>query len=120
MVIADAQLAQMRAQVAARLPQTAEIQRIEQVSDGAGGWEEQPVTLATVPARLDPLSKQVMSDVIAGQEATVVRYQLTVPWYAPLEANCQVVVDGRAYQVVQLDADHGWRVSRRAIVSEVR
>lgn len=110
----------MRAQVTARLPQTAEIQRITQVSDGAGGWEEQPVTLATVPARLDPLTRQVLNEVIAGQEATIVRYQLTVPWDAPLEANCQVVIDGQAYQVVQIDADHGWRVSRRAIVGEIR
>lgn len=120
MVIADAQLARMRAQVVARLPQTAAIQRLERVSDGAGGWEEQPVTLATVPCLVDPLTKAVMAGLIARQEGTVVRYQLTLPYDAPLEANCQVVIAGRAYQVVQLDADHGWNVSRRAIVSEVR
>lgn len=120
MVIADAQLMRMRAQVTARLPQTATIWRIEQVSDGAGGWEEQPVTLATVPARLDPVTRQVLSAVIGGQEAVIVRYQLTVPWDAPLEAGHRVEIEGRAYEVVQLDAEHGWRVSRRAIVSEIR
>lgn len=119
-MIGAAQLARMRAQVAARLPQEATIQRLATVPDGAGGWVEAWVTLATVDCRLDPLGKAMNSEVIGQQEATVIRYQLTVPYDAAIEANCQVVIGGRTYQVVQLDADHGWNVSRRAIVSEVR
>lgn len=118
--ISDRQLARMRDQVAARLPQTATIQRVEQASDGAGGWTEQVVTVGTAACRLDPLSKQVQIGLATDVEALTVRYQLTLPYDAALDTNTQVTVEGRTYQVVQMDVDHAWRVSRRAVVSEVR
>lgn len=74
----------------------------------------------TVACRLDPVSQQMVAGVIADQQSVVVRYRLTVPHDADLRVEDKVQVDERTYRVLQLDADHSWRMTRRAIVSEVR
>lgn len=115
-------LAQMRADVERMLPDTAVIKAVTRTSDGAGGWSESwsPVTGGTVACRLDPMTKSERWAARAGQEMLAVQYQLTVPYDAPLAADRQVVVGGSVYEVVQMDVDHSWNVSKRATVREVR
>lgn len=117
------ELAQFRADILAALPDTSVIQAVTLTSDGAGGWSESWAAVAggTVECRLDPLRvANVQTGVIAGQESLTLRYQATVPYDAPLAANCRLVVNERTYEVVQLSDEHSWHFVKRAIVSEVR
>lgn len=120
MGLSTKKLTRMRAQVAELLPQSATIQRLTHTSDGMGGITTAVTTVATgVACRLDPVSQALVVGIIGAQETIAVRYRLTMPWDAALAADCQVVVDGRTYQVLQVDADQSWRTAVRAIVSEV-
>ena len=121
--VSDTLLARMRAQVSERLYDTAVIQSVSNASDGAGGvtptWSA--VVGGTVLCRLDPLGQTSMeAGVVANREALTVSYRLTMPYNAPIEENCRVVVNGNTYEVVALAVDHSKNVSRRGIVTEVR
>lgn len=122
-VISGGMLSAMRAQVLARLPDTAIIQALSKVSDGAGAFTETwgAVSGGTVLCRVDPLGTNTTeARVVANREALEVSYRLTVPYDAPIEQNNRVVVDGRTYEVVSLAIDHSWNVSKRAIITEIR
>lgn len=121
--LTDAQKAKMRADVLKMLPDTAVIQAGTVLSGTGGRWTEDyaPVTDGTVACRLDPMnSAGDRLGVDQSQETLDVQYQLTVPYDAPLNDNNRVVINGNTYEVLQLDRDHSWNVSRRAIVNEVR
>ena len=122
-VISGGMLAMMRAQVLARLPDTAVIQSVANVSDGAGGVTPTWGVGAggTVLCRVDPLGQiSTESGVVASREAMAVRYRVTMPYDAPINVNNRVVIDGDTYEVVSVTIDHSWNVSKRVIVSEVR
>lgn len=122
------QLAQMRQQVSiGMLPDTCVIMlagTAQIVIDDGGGFTEVPTaaTAGTVACRVDPIGQSSTSvlEEASLQEILPVQYQLTVPYDAPLAPNCKVVTAGRTYQVVKLEIDHSWNVSRRAIMVEVR
>lgn len=123
MLLSESELTAMRADVAQMLPQTAVISAPTWVSDGSGGGTvtHSAVTGGTVACRLDPLSlRSKEASLTAGQETLLVGYRATFPYDAPLAQNYQVVVDSHTYQIMQLDADHAQRVSRRAILQEMR
>lgn len=118
-MISTRQLARMRQQVEDRLPDTCVIQTHTGAKDSAGRptqtWAA--VTGGTVACRVDRMtSRQDMSFVDAAREQTEIRYQLTVPYDAPLEANCRVIHDGKTYEILQLDIDHSWNVSKKAFM----
>ena len=125
--LSSADLAQMRADVAYMLPGTCIIKLVgtAQITvDSAGGWTETPAaaTAGTVACRVDPVktsSSQLMTTQQL-QELVGIQYRLTVPYNAPLAPNCQVEYLSRTYQVVELEIDHSWNVSRRAIMVEMR
>lgn len=114
-------LNRMRAQFQQLLPDTCTIEQLTPVSDGAGGWSEswQAVPGGTVACRLDPLLSREQLEVAAGQPHEISEYLLTVPFDAPLAPAHRVVVNGQAYQVRHLMADHSWRVARRAYVTRL-
>lgn len=120
--LSDDDLTRMRAQVADLLPDTAVIAAPGWSSDGAGGGTvtHTPVSGGTVACRLDPLPKLQMTQEVAGGEVLTVKYVFTAPYDAPLDVDYRVTVAGEAYEVIHLDIDHSWRVSRRAIVAAVR
>lgn len=122
-VISDAQLAQWRVEVKQRLPDVAVIQAVARESDGAGGWAEVWTAVAggTVAGRIDPLTTTNARDQqIAGREALVITYRMTMEWDAPIAQDRRVVINNKTYEVISLDDEHSWRVSRRAIVTEAR
>lgn len=119
MSINATQLARMRAATEALLPDTAVIYTPANVSDGAGGTEAGYAAAGTVACRIDPITKQILNSLISMQEVQKVRYQLTVPYDAPLAQDTRVEIGGTCYDVIQLDVDHSWRVARRALISEV-
>jgi len=117
------ELAQMRSDVANMLFDTAIIQALGKVSDGAGAFTETwgAVVGGTVLCRLDPVGANATeAQVVAWREALEVSYRLTVPHDAPITVNNRVVVDNKTYEVVSLAVDHSSNVSKRAIITEIR
>lgn len=122
-MITTRQLAKMRQQVEDRLPDTCVIQASTNAVDTGGAFEKTwaAVTGGTVACRVDRLGQaQILNQVDALREQIEVRYQLTVPYDAPLAANYRVVHNTKTYDVLQLDIDHSWNVSKKAIVVERR
>lgn len=117
------QLTTFRNQVADILPTTCVIQTNAGTVDDTGAYESvwAAVSGGTVACRVDRLGQaQLMSQVDVMREQTEIRYQLTVPYDAPLAANCRVVTGGKTYDILQLDVDHSWNVSKKAIAVERR
>lgn len=120
--LSAAQLARMRAQVSDLLPGTAIIQSPTNTVDSMGGVTQAyaAVSGGTVACRLDPLKmKGSQLETYGGRETLTKMYQLTVPYNAPLASDYRVVIGTDTYQVVQLDTEHSWNVSKRGIVAEV-
>jgi len=119
--IGDDQLADMRAQVIELLPDTGVISQPGYVADGAGGGSVAytPVTGGTVPVRLDPYTLRNADKVLATREGLIIEYICTFPYNAPVAADYQVAVNGHTYQLIGLETEHSWNVSRRAYVSRV-
>lgn len=119
MTISDAQLARMRAQVP--LPDTGVVKSGTITADGAGGWTEGTAIHGTVSVRLDPLGSKGGDNGLYAQlrEGLRVDYQLTTEFDAPLAVNRYVTINGSNYQIVAMDIDHSWRVSRRALVARI-
>lgn len=114
-------LNRMRTQFAQFLPDSADIQAMTYVPDGAGGWSEvwQTVVGGSVACRLDALFQNNPVETIAAHEATVSEYLLTVPYDAPLDVHQRVIINGEIYQVRTLLTDHSWRVAKRAYVAKI-
>lgn len=121
--ISDSQLTAMRSQVANTLFGTCVISAPAFVSDGAGGGSVTytAVSGGTVACRIDPMgARQENVGINWQQEVLKVKYQLTVPYDAPLAADYQVTSEGHTYEIMQLDIDQSKRVARRAIITEMR
>ena len=116
----DALLDQIRGQIETyMLPGTAVISTKSLSSDGAGGWSESLAAAGTVPCRLDPIGNSSGKiDLLLGRETLEQMYQFTAPYDAPLSEDCIITVAGVQYEVEQLDNNHSWNASRRAIVSK--
>lgn len=119
-MLTDTELTQLRADILETLPDEAIIYAQTYASDGGGGWTAGSTAAGTVACRLDPLTDRELSAMVAGRDALLVRYRLTVPHDAPLAPDVLVEVGGSSYEVIEMRTDHSLRAVRRAIVSEVR
>lgn len=120
--ISTAQLTKMRSQVEELLPDTCVIHGAVNGIDSSGYPTQTygAVTGGTVNCRIDPLgNKTAQLALYAEREAIKVLLQLTVPYDAPLLSDYRIVVGSNTYEIVQLDTQHSWNVSKRAIVSEI-
>lgn len=119
--LSEQALNRMRTQFAQFLPDSATIQAMSYLPDGAGGWTEvwQTVVGGTVACRLDALFRHNPVDTIATHESVVSEYLLTVPFDAPLDVHQRVIINGETYQVRTLLTDHSWRVAKRAYVAKI-
>lgn len=121
--ISTSQLARMRAQVLELLPDTAILQSVSYSGDDMGSQGTAIYTAVsggTVGCRVDPLgTRGGQLELYQARETLTKLYQLTVPFDAPLLADYRVVINAQNYSVIQLDVDHSWNVSKRAIIAEV-
>jgi SPP1 family predicted phage head-tail adaptor len=102
------------------LTATCAIWRKVKATTNAGGADDTWVLqYANVPCRLMPeLSRRVVEE-LAGREAMLTTYRLTVPYDTDLRADDRVVFDGDTYEVLALWDDHDLRTARRAWVGKV-
>jgi hypothetical protein len=119
--ISDSDLSLMRADVAFMLPDVAIIQTVARVSDGAGGWAETwtAVTGGTVACRVDPLKRDAI-DYTAKREALIRKWQVTLPYNAPIVPEARLLIGGVTYDVTVIHDNHSDNVSRRCEVAEVK
>lgn len=120
--LTSSQLAKMRSQTEELMPDTAVIYSPTNTVDSMGAPSQTyvPVSGGTVVCRVDPLNiRGNQLAIVAGREATSLRYQLTVPYDAPLETDYQIIINSNTYEIIQFDTAHSWNVSKRAIINEV-
>lgn len=120
--LTDGDLALMRADVAFMLPDVAVIQTKTLTSDNAGGWAETwtAVTGGTVACRVDPLKSRESVDYTAKREALIRKWQVTLPYNAPIVPEARLVIGGVSYDVTVIHDVHSDNVSRRCEVAEVK
>lgn len=114
------ELAQLRTDLAALLPDTCIILSSTYTPDGVGGQTQTWGTAAASAAcRVDPYQRQDSAGIVAEREAARTWYRLTVEYNAALAYDCRVVFDGDTYEVVQLYDDHSLRAVRRATIAKI-
>ncbi len=117
MLTAD-ELAAMREEVEASLPDTAQVQRRTLTPDGAGGFGESWQTVATVACRVAPSGRSPDEQVIAERLTTTSVWTLTLPADTDVRPTDRIVVGARTFEVVASLARSD-EIARRVVVTEV-
>ena len=111
--VSDGVLAAARTAAASALPDTCTIQTRTNATDALGEtvvtWA---ATYTSVPCRVDPV--RASERVAAARDAAEYDFTLTLPWSQTVDATMRVVHGGLTYEVVGVDADKSWAVTRRA------
>lgn len=117
-LLSDAELAQIRADVALMLPDTCNILSPAGTADGYGGYTEAYGTVsAGVACRLDPI--QGNEQVAGAAPQDFYRYMLTLPYGTAITIANKVVISTVEYKVVSVDAGKSWDTSRRCVVERL-
>lgn len=117
MLLSDAELTAIRADIANMLPGTAYVLSVTRASDGAGWFTETWGTAGTVSCRLDPLRGH--EQVSGGAVSPFHQFVLTLPWTSTLTTENRVTVGGITYSVISVDAAKTWKASTRAVVEKL-
>lgn len=113
MVDLNAVLVHARAAAASVLPDSCTIQTRTNSTDAMG--ETVPTwasTYTSVPCRVDPVRQSEAT--MAGRQTAEYDFTLTVPYDQTIDAAMRVVHGGLTYEVIAVDADKSWAVTRRA------
>jgi hypothetical protein len=120
--VTTAQLGAMRAATLETLPDTCEVQRLDQVSDDAGGFADAYTTRYTAPCRVWPAGRvqpdeQVLADQLQGRTPLYV----TLPHDADVAASDRIVrpSDGLALEVLGGSTATSWRTETRVLCARV-
>ncbi len=116
-MITTDELASMRATLTASLPDSCAIQRVSQVSDGAGGYTESWATVATVACRVSPSGRQPEERAIADRLSATVSYTVTLPALTDVTTRDRLVIGGRSFEI-QGVLSRTNEISRRCVCTE--
>lgn len=127
-MLTAADLLEYRSTLELSLQDEAEVYEVAPVEDGSGGWTDDTTLIATVPARLSPMSGREAP--LAGRLSLENMLVLTIPARTPLTAKDQVVVyhldpetgvvtETRPVEVQLVFAPRTYEISRRAFVTEL-
>jgi hypothetical protein len=116
-MLTESELAQLRIDVLALLPDVCDVQRATNSVDAAGDVSQTWATVATgVVCRLDPLTRQDGAGMVAEREATRAAFVLTVAHDATIELGDRLVLNGKTYEMTMLHATHSLRAVKRLTV----
>jgi head-tail adaptor len=117
-VVSSAELAAMRADLTASLPDTAVIQRRTLTPDGMGGQTEAWATVATVACRVAPTANMPEEFTNGGRLVSTSWWRVTFPAGTDVRAADRVLALGRTFEVVAGGA-RSRELSRRVFAAEV-
>lgn len=122
-MLTDSELRQIRADVAALLPQSATIQRRTLADDGVGGKLAEYTDSASVACRLAFAgSKDEPTQVDAAEAGRIVaqvKYIITLPWDADIQATDRLSIEGAAYEMLSPVVDRFNEVSKRILARKL-
>ncbi len=119
-MLTTTELAQLRADALATLPDTCAILRPTATTDADGDSAETWGTaVASVACRLDPFLWRDWRGLVAEREVNRTYFVLTLPFDADLRDGDRVVFNGDALEVMQRYDLHSSRIVLRAYVARV-
>lgn len=98
------------------LPETATVQRVTRTPADGGGWDESFATVATVAARVGPISGDLQD--IADTAAEVSAWALTFPAGTDVQPTDRVLIGARTFTISYVSAPRSFELTRRAIGNE--
>jgi len=109
------EIAQLRAEQSAYLPDTCTLQVLTRTDDEQGGWTESYANTHTgVACRLAPMTTSQVELVEGAQVQAASRWVLTVAHNQAIDETMRVVHGGEAYEIEHLEDTHSNRTAKRA------
>jgi hypothetical protein len=120
-LLSDAEVADLRAEVAGLLCDTYAVQRPTGVSDGMGGRTVTTAASSTGNCRLDQYQSGAGGEqVVAERLDTITPTTIILPWDADVTPADRIVVNGtRTFDVAAVETDGSQALARIAICKEV-
>ena len=120
----SAELASMRAEAEAYLPDTCTIQRATVTQDAMGGIVNTFATLtANVPCRLDePTASQAVSNseaMIGDAIGAVAQWPMHLPYDQDVTVKDRIVFGANTYEVAEVLDSSSWLISRRLMIKRI-
>lgn len=120
MTLTSGELAQMRSDIEALLPDTCSILTAVNTPNGMGGntttWS---AAYTNVRCRLDASNYRNSEQTAGAAVRPVHSYVLTVPYDTIIDETNRVVIGSGVYSVVSLDTNKSWATCRRAFLERV-
>ena len=115
MELSTAELAQLRTDANAYLPDTCTIQTVVRTADNMGGWTEAwSNTYTSVACRLAP-ARATRDETLRGEQISAYsQWVLTVAYNQTIDETMRVVHDSETYEVLRLEDTHSSRTAKRA------
>ncbi len=113
------ELASMRATAQSAMPDQCQVQRVTRASDGAGGFTETWVTVATLPCAIAPMRGRPEERAIAEQIKARVLWVLLVPAGSDVRTEDRLVVGTRTFEV-HGTGERSYEITNDCICSEVQ
>lgn len=111
------ELAQLRDDIEALMPDTCHIMRRTQTNDKGHTSDSLGTAAASVACRVDPLKRAQDAGLVADQEKGVTYWQVTVPYDTDVRDGDEIVYSSDTYRFIQLHDDHSARACRRIVVA---
>lgn len=118
-MLTAAELVDLRSTQNSILPDTAIIQRYTLTSDGMGGYDQNWSNVGTVRCRLYPQTLRSMNENPNGgmQMISETRWFVTMPVGTSITAKDRVLIDGRTFEVYQVNNNESFQTAVRAEVT---
>ena len=116
MILTAGELALLRRDVEAPLPDTCVVNRVSQVSNGAGGWTDESVVTATVACRVSPVGQRE-AQIAQAMDATA-DHVVTLPADTDVKQNDTITVDGKTLSVTGIRERVSEGIVLRVFVTE--
>jgi len=108
------EIAQLRSDADAYLPDTCTIQVPTNTADAIGGWSTSWAnTYTSVACRLAAVKAQRTEAMIGSELAVVTNWVLTIAHDQAIDETMRVVHDSETYEVAQLEDTHSNRTAKR-------
>jgi head-tail adaptor len=113
-MLTDAELTQMRADIAELLPDSAVIYTAARVPDGMGEFTTTWAASGTALARIDPI--RANDQISGGAVQPFTRFRLTLEYGSTITPGNRVTINAVTYNVVALQTANSWPLDIRAEV----